>query len=219
MKTKVEGMENVVGNRGMLVKAMEDLRKEGLIARSNFMCCQTCAGYDIAQKVSDMTTEEAGKVNGCVYWHRQDEDDLRERGALYLAYGPLETTRHGTIGLPTEVVGRMVVKALEARGLTVKWNGNGNDRIWVDLTKPNKNGDGEKEGEPEKRKSKMVLKITDMWDGNAFAVLGNTKEALEAAGVEKAKIDEAMEKAKSGDYNHLLATCVKALEEGGYTVV
>jgi hypothetical protein len=41
-------------------------------------------------------------------------------------------------------------------------------------------------------------------DGNAFAILGRVGKALRRGGVEKAEIDEFMQEAMSGDFNHLL---------------
>jgi hypothetical protein len=43
-------------------------------------------------------------------------------------------------------------------------------------------------------------------DGNAFAILGATSKAMRQANVDKADIDEMMEEAMGGDYNHLLQT-------------
>ncbi len=231
-----EGMESVAGNRSVLLQAFEDLRKQGLIARANFRCCQSCAGYEISEKVSKMSKEEAGKVKGCVYWHQQDEDNLKERGSLYLAYGNLETTGNGTVGLPTVEVGKMVVETLKRYGLSVEWDGSEGSRIQVDLTKPiPKEIKGSQEwpsaflppdglGVPEaqvmaeeKKREKEVLKVTE-WDGNAWSVMGNTKEALKEAGVESAKISSVMEDARVSDYSHLLAVCMNALEEAGYEV-
>jgi hypothetical protein len=45
-------------------------------------------------------------------------------------------------------------------------------------------------------------------DGNAFMVLGLCQRAAQKGGLSKAEIDEFMTEAKSGDYNHLLATCM-----------
>ena len=45
-------------------------------------------------------------------------------------------------------------------------------------------------------------------DGNAFMVLGLCQRAAQKAELSKAEIDEFMTEAKSGDYNHLLATCM-----------
>ncbi len=65
---------------------------------------------------------------------------------------------------------------------------------------------------------KKVLKISSKWDGNAFAIMGNTKHALEDVGVPKEKIDEMLDQCTKGDYTHLIATCVGALKEAGYEI-
>ena len=64
---------------------------------------------------------------------------------------------------------------------------------------------------------KKVLRMTE-WDGNIFAVMGNTKQALKDAGVEKAKISAVIDECTKGDYSHALATCMKALKDAGYEV-
>ena len=49
-------------------------------------------------------------------------------------------------------------------------------------------------------------------DGNAFAILGRVKRALERGGVPQAEINQDFEEATSGDYNHLLATTMEWCE-------
>lgn len=46
-------------------------------------------------------------------------------------------------------------------------------------------------------------------DGNAFSILGRVVAALRNAGVAKEEIDAFRNEAISGDYDNLLATCVK----------
>jgi hypothetical protein len=46
-------------------------------------------------------------------------------------------------------------------------------------------------------------------DGNAFNLLGIVKRELRRAGVPKSEIDLFLEEAMSGDYDHLLQTCMK----------
>lgn len=46
-------------------------------------------------------------------------------------------------------------------------------------------------------------------DGNAFAILGRVLGALRHAGVPKEERDEFMQEATSGDYEHLLQTCLR----------
>ena len=45
-------------------------------------------------------------------------------------------------------------------------------------------------------------------DGNAFAILGRVSREMKRAGVEKAEVDKFMAEAMSGDYDHLLQTCM-----------
>lgn len=49
-------------------------------------------------------------------------------------------------------------------------------------------------------------------DGNAFAILGNVKRALQKAKVPSDEVSEFMREAMSGDYNHLLATCMDTVD-------
>ncbi len=116
--------------RSRVLAAFRELRKRGLLARANYMCCQSCAGYALAQRASDLKT--AGKeIVGVVFWHRQDDEYFRRSGRLYLAYGDVETREHGPIGMDTASVGRLVVETLERHGLAVTWDGDPGRRILV----------------------------------------------------------------------------------------
>lgn len=44
--------------------------------------------------------------------------------------------------------------------------------------------------------------------GNAFAILGKVQRALRNGGVPRDEIQEFMTEAMSGDYDHLLGTCM-----------
>jgi len=46
-------------------------------------------------------------------------------------------------------------------------------------------------------------------DGNAFAILANMKSALRKHKVSGEDIEAFLEEAMSGDYDHLLQTCMK----------
>jgi len=58
--------------------------------------------------------------------------------------------------------------------------------------------------------SKPKLKLIGE-DGNAFAILGRAVKALKEAGQED-KVEEFMEQATSGDYNHLLRVVMEWFE-------
>ena len=46
-------------------------------------------------------------------------------------------------------------------------------------------------------------------DGNAFSIMGRMRRHLRRGGVSPDEIDAFLEEAKSGDYDHLLATCMR----------
>lgn len=48
-------------------------------------------------------------------------------------------------------------------------------------------------------------------DGNAFMILGRVSGALKDAGIPKEDRDTFMKEATSGDYDNLLATCIKTV--------
>jgi hypothetical protein len=49
-------------------------------------------------------------------------------------------------------------------------------------------------------------------DGNAGAIMGRVAEALRRDGVPRDKINEFRTECMSGDYDHLLQTCMKWVE-------
>ena len=46
-------------------------------------------------------------------------------------------------------------------------------------------------------------------DGNAFSIMGRVSNALRRAKVPKAEIDAFLNECASGDYDHLLQTCMR----------
>lgn len=49
-------------------------------------------------------------------------------------------------------------------------------------------------------------------DGNAFLILGRVMKALKRGGATPEEVREYLDEAKSGDYNHLLATTMDWVE-------
>ena len=123
--------EKVRSTLERLKKAFKDLRKEDkLLARMNFLCCSTCAGYELATIATNLY-EKGKKVNGCVFWNRQSHRTFLEKGKLSLQYGPLHTEKFGVIGLDTKEVGKIVCKKLEKYGIKYEWNGDPDRTILV----------------------------------------------------------------------------------------
>lgn len=99
--------------RGKVLSAFAEMRSNGFLARANFMCCGSCAWYDLATKASELK-DKGRTLNGCVSWHRQAEEWWKEIGRLSIAYGPILTSKYGIVGLPAVVIGDLLRKKLEA---------------------------------------------------------------------------------------------------------
>ena len=57
------------------------------------------------------------------------------------------------------------------------------------------------------------------WNGNIFAVMGNTQALLRGAKMPYEEISKIIEDCKnSHDYNEALGICMKALENAGYEI-
>ena len=49
-------------------------------------------------------------------------------------------------------------------------------------------------------------------DGNAYAIIGAVRKALLRAGVSKEHVSDFFKEATSGDYDHVLQTCMRWVE-------
>lgn len=119
-----------------LTRAFNALKKMGYIAKKNFSCCQSCAGYEIASSLGEVIKGDPGKkskVRGCVFYHHQDNAGLKESGELMLSYGVLGVSGDGDVGIPTVEQGKEIVRALGDEGCRVEWDGTEDTRILVHL--------------------------------------------------------------------------------------
>lgn len=117
--------------RARVAEAFRALRKEGFIARANYLCCGGCASYALATDVGALPPARRAKVLGAVTYHRQATERSKRGGALHLAYGQVEVDGVGTYGWPTVEVGRAVVAALRDAGLAPVWDGSPDSTIVV----------------------------------------------------------------------------------------
>lgn len=124
--------DQIVDFKIRLTAAFEDLRRRGYLARQNFQCCGGCAGYAMAVRAEELH-EKGKRVMGTVFYHNQDNANLRDGEDFYLAYGELNTTKYGTLGRPNEEVGAEVVEVLRQNGISTEWDGNGATRILVKI--------------------------------------------------------------------------------------
>lgn len=111
---------NIEYNTTPLRAAFSKLRAEGIVARMNFACCQSCG-------LAELPQEEANK-NGYVFYHHQDAERLKNKGEVWLAWGIAGTGKN-----KQEKFGRRVCDILEGAGLRIFWNGDASRRIEVVL--------------------------------------------------------------------------------------
>jgi hypothetical protein len=119
------------------------LRSEHLVAKQNFLCCGSCAGYEIATDyLKKRDAGEGSYLQGYVFYHKQDGEGLRERGETYLAFGQLECWGDSKDGpkykgpLSTEEVGKIIQRLCEELNIKYEWNGSAATRFHIDLTEP-----------------------------------------------------------------------------------
>jgi hypothetical protein len=115
-------------------QAFQFMQDEGLIARMDFWCCQSCAGCactNEADKLIEEGSTDQDSIKGCAYYHAQDGDDFERGLDFYIAYGPMHSSAYGTIGLEDEEVGKIVCFCLQKAGVDFEWSGDGSERIQV----------------------------------------------------------------------------------------
>jgi len=136
-----------------LNRAFHLMRKRGLLARANYLCCGNCAGSaitDMAENLIDDGKRTKDSILGCCFYHAQDNeiiDAYLGRGdrywgsyepvfpkdALHLRYGEMDSCGHGVIGLSTKEVGIIVCECLMEAGVGHRWDGNPGQTIRVDV--------------------------------------------------------------------------------------
>jgi hypothetical protein len=110
---------NISHLRFQLKEAFKRIRKKKLYARMNFLCCSSCASYDLSTKLNNSNTKL-----GYAYWHSQDEESLQTHGYLLVGYGAKVKKDHVKVG-------QMIVDTLEEMGIPHKWSGDSDERILV----------------------------------------------------------------------------------------
>lgn len=91
-----------------LTAAFKALRKLGYFTHKNFWCCSSCAW-------SALTEAQREKA---VFYHGQDNDDLKEKGTCYLSWSG---------------DGDEIVKVLNENDIKTEWDGKSDTRIKIDI--------------------------------------------------------------------------------------
>lgn len=131
------------GGYTRLRAAFAALDADGVVARMNFACCQTCGHAEIEDERSETS-------RGYVFFHQQDAERLAPGDSdLFLAFGSFgsaeeldaslverarvgdEEARRQAMVASEERIGAEVSDALRRHGLTVDWDGTAAQRIQV----------------------------------------------------------------------------------------
>ncbi|MER5380525.1 hypothetical protein ABT040_09620 [Streptomyces sp. NPDC002688] len=102
-----------------LTEVFEGLDARGITARENFTCCRSCG-------TAEMAAERGEGAHGFVYFHTQCTESAAAGHGLTLLYGGFDGSAE-----TTAVVGREVVAALGAAGLSAEWDGSPDTAIRV----------------------------------------------------------------------------------------
>ena len=113
-----------------LSRAFSKLRRDGFIALQNFSCCRSCAGAEIVARVQKLPARKKDALQGCILYTRQDADDLKLGGDLWIGFGPVEVDGV-EYGRTIVQVGQALTEALRLEGLEVEWDGTGDTRVCV----------------------------------------------------------------------------------------
>jgi hypothetical protein len=101
--------------REQIRKAFELLRKEGVIARMNFMCCSSCALAELAS---------LGKP--VVFFNKQDNEDLKILEEVNIRYWHPDESEKSAKRL-----GEMVTSILTSCHINVEWDGDPSKTLYV----------------------------------------------------------------------------------------
>jgi hypothetical protein len=124
--------------RDAVKEAFRNLRKDGFVAKMNYLCCGSCAaaniGADFDKKVLE-GLQPNHYPKGVVFFHQQDNQHFEDKGVLYLCYGDIEGSESkAKTELPTIEVGKKVIEAFIKAGIPqtqIEWDGNEDTRIKI----------------------------------------------------------------------------------------
>jgi hypothetical protein len=107
--------------------AFAELENNGIVARQNFTCCQTCGHIEIGEEF-DTIEDQGTRIRGYTFYHNQDTDGAVEGHGLYLAYGAIDDGEPAAI-----TIGEEIAKTIRMHGLAVEWDGSTRTRFLVTL--------------------------------------------------------------------------------------
>ena len=125
METKIE--EQTFDKR--LTLAFKELSKQDIVAKENFLCCQSCGSAAIAGEVDKI--EKKGKmVKGMCFFHDQDNEDKIKGRDFFLSFSD-HKKRKVKRTLTQKQVGELICQVLGKFKIATMWDGDTNTRILI----------------------------------------------------------------------------------------
>jgi hypothetical protein len=115
-----------------LRRAFEKMQENGLLARENYWCCQTCALSAISAEIEE-GIERGEPLRGYVLFHSQDTDCAVEDGVLFLRYGGVTTEPARTAPMAAKEIGGEIVALLRRADFRPEWSGSPEDVIHLPI--------------------------------------------------------------------------------------
>jgi len=113
-----------------LHEAMKTLTTNGIVARENFTCCNTCGNAEIGMEIDDYEKSSGEDARGYTFFHQQDTDSAAGGYGVYLSYGRAQDEGTDADSLN---IGKEIAEAMKQAGLKIKWNEQLSQKIFVDL--------------------------------------------------------------------------------------
>lgn len=118
-----------------LTIAFKEMRKQGFVARQNYLCCMTC-GFDGLNTIYQERVAKGKIPKGVVFYHSQDNANLKIDGYVHLAYDGNDDVVKDDSAISQVEAGEMIVEILKHAGLDVEWNGQATQRIKTGIFEP-----------------------------------------------------------------------------------
>lgn len=115
-----------------LRRAFDQLAESGVLARENYLCCQTCAYAAIDEEIGD-AVDRGEAVRGYVLFHSQDTDRAVETGILLLRYGGSNLDPELQGAPATKKIGEEIVAVLKAAAFEPEWSGSPDGAISLSI--------------------------------------------------------------------------------------
>lgn len=115
-------------DRDRLDAAFAELEANGIVARQDYGCCTNCGAKLMHEEIADLW-QKGRQVRGYVFYHRQDTESARQSGGVFLAFDAVTPTVKMALAIGQEIVATLV-----RHGLTVRWSGDLQFRIFAGVS-------------------------------------------------------------------------------------